>query len=255
VAVADAIADAVQWLNVQPASAREVVFAGSLHRGDIDESELRLIPAEIGVRFDATPGTVPAEVTIGVLAWRNGALVRVERATRLGSDATSVAEGPSRVLPPDTLSILAGNQSVAAAALHAVLSAGVPWRDFDQKVVIAWEDADAAAVTRAASNGARVVSMAVPQPIAGSADALMRVLRQVSPPETIEPVPISDARLGQWTRAPGVPSPTAPLTDEGDRRWLWVAVLIMLVIEWRLRQSRSSVSEANAITNDEVRVA
>ena len=255
VAVADAIGDAVVWLNAQPASAREVVFAGSLRRGDLDEGDLRLIPAEIGVRFDASPGTATAEVTIGVLAWRNGALVRVDRATQLGSDATSVAEGQTRVLPPDTLSILAGNQSVASAALHAVLSAGVPWRDFDQKIVIAWEDADVAAVTRATSNGARVVSMAVPQPIAGSADALMRVLRQVSPPETIEPVRISDARLRQGTRKPGPPSPTAPLTDEGDRRWLWFAALLMLVVEWRLRQSRADVSEANVIAEDEVRVA
>ena len=254
-AVADAIADATGWLNAQAASAREVIFVGSLRRGDVDESDLRLIPAEIGLRFDATSATAQTDVTIGVLARRNGALVRIDRATELGNDTTRVAEGQAHVLAPDTLSILAGNQRVASAALDAVLSAGVPWRDFDRKVVIAWEDADAAAVTRAAGAGARIVSMAVPQPIAASADALMRVLREVSPPETIEPARIPEARLRQWTRSPGPPSQTAPLIDEGDRRWLWLGALLMLIVEWRLRQSRTSTSESTVIANDEVRVA
>jgi hypothetical protein len=59
------------------------------------------------------------------------------------------------------------------------------------------------------------------------------------PPADQEIVPIPDADLTRWTRAAG---PAAPPTREtmtaDDRRWLWLAALALLAVEWRMRRSR-----------------
>lgn len=253
--LSDAVSDALLWLDAQPASAREVVFAGALHRGDVTEADVRRIPPDVGIRFAASGATASTDVTIPILTRRNGALVLVSRSTHLSAEATRVTTGGVQPLPADAVSILAANQIVADAALNAALDAGVPWRQTMPPVVLAWEDADAAAVARSRTAGARIVMMAVPQPVATSADAVYRELRQLSPPDLIEPVVIPDAQLQRWSRPPGPPSAAAPLVDEGDRRWLWLGALVLLALEWRLRRSRIAARAAAATTGSEARVA
>ena len=78
---------------------------------------------------------------------------------------------------------------------------------------------------------------------------------QVSPvPTWKEPVAISAEQLARWTRNPGAPSPDAPLSDEGDRRWLWAAALALLALEWSLRRS-AAVAKAATDAAVEARVA
>ena len=52
--VADAVRDAVAWLQQQPPAQREVVIVGDLRRGAITSGDLALVPAPVGIRFAPT---------------------------------------------------------------------------------------------------------------------------------------------------------------------------------------------------------
>ena len=75
-----------------------------------------------------------------------------------------------------------------------------------------------------------------------AADELRRTLLTVSPPALVESVAINPQQLAEWTRTPGAPSPQAAITDEGDRRVVWAAVLLLLGLEWWLRRARASAA-------------
>ena len=253
--VADALSDAIRWLALQPPSSREIVIAGTLRRGAIAEGDLALIPQGVGVRFHHIGAGPSSDVTWPVLARRDGALVRIERAVHFEVDATRVADGLAVAVADDLVSIVArdADTALAEAALRAALDAGVSWSDFDRRTLIAWEGADAAAINRA-GRGAHVIRMPVPVPPSAAADAVRAALVAASPrPDRFEPVMLTPEQLASWSRQPGSPLDNAPLGDEGDRRWLWGAVLILLAIEAWMRRRRSAIA---AIADDsEVRVA
>ena len=47
-----------------------------------------------------------------------------------------------------------------------------------------------------------------------------------------EVVPIADGQLRAWTRPPApVTAPRVETVERDDRRWLWVAVLVLLAVE------------------------
>lgn len=214
--ITDAIADAVRWLDTQPPSAREILVAGALRRGSIDRADLALIPAGIGIRFDSMTPAAPLDMTIPLLTLRNGALVRIDRPVHLTSDSTRVtSEGRETAVAADLVRITGKDQRLADAALRAALSVGIPWDDFETRIALTLPD---------------------DTPPASAADAVLRELQRRSPPRVIEPIAIPAEQLTEWSRQPGPPSATAPLADEGDRRWLWGAVLMLLVIEWALRR-------------------
>ena len=253
--VTDALTDAVRWLAQQPPSSREIVIAGSLRRGSIAESDLATIPQGIGVRFRPAVGTASNDVTWPVLARRDGALVRIERAVHLEVDATRVVDGQTAAVPNDLISIVApkADLPLAEAALRAALDAGLSWSDFDRRTQIVWEGADEAAVKHAAPD-AQIIRMPVPAPPSSAADAVLAELRAVSPrADRFEPVMLTPEQLASWSRQPGSPLANAPLRDEGDRRWVWGAVLALLALETRMRRRSSGVS--SAADHSEVRVA
>src|SRR5262245_45480710 len=70
--LADGLRGAVDWLAQQPPAAREIVIAGNLKEGGIDEPDLALVPAPIGLRFLPQPDTVPsspnADLQLGRMA-------------------------------------------------------------------------------------------------------------------------------------------------------------------------------------------
>jgi Aerotolerance regulator N-terminal len=253
-AVVDALADAGRWLDRQPPSAREIVVIGELSRGAIAASDLAAVDGGIGIRFepaDASASTVP-EMT--VLTRRNGVLTRIDRKLQVDVDSTRVTDGVSASVRPDLVAIVARpvDTPLAEAALRAALGAGVPWTDFDRRAIIVWDGADEAEVARRAAN-ARIVRMPVPAP-AAAANEVREALMRVSPPDLKDPVWISVAQLGEWTRSPGPPSTDAPSADEGDRRWLWAGALLLLGLEAWLRRSVTPVRE-RAVDPVEARVA
>lgn len=253
--LSDSLADAVRWLDRQPPSAREVVIAGVLRRGSVSEADLAEIANEIGVRFVPVPAMSPADVPLPALTRRDGELVRVERAVHFGVDTTRVVEGRVMTVPDDLVTIIArpADTPLAQAALRAALDAGVPWSDFERRIVIAWPGADDAAIARVPPT--QILRMPVPVPLSSAADAVLATLGAASPrPDGLEPVMITADQLSSWSRAPGAPSATAPLADEGDRRWLWGAVLALLAVEAWMRRSRPEPAASRA-AQKESRVA
>lgn len=253
--LADALGDAMRWLERQPPSSREIVVAGALRRGSVSQADLSAIPALIGVRFDPVAGNATNDVTWPVLTRRNGSLVRIDRVVHFGTDATRVSDGVVTDIPDDLITIVARNddQPLAQAALRAALDAGVPWADFTRRIVIVWAGADQAALARDPSP--HMIRMPVPNPPSAAAAAVRGALSRLSPNRGgLEPVMLSAEQLSAWSRPPGPPAVNAPVADEGDRRWLWGAVLLLLAIETWLRRSTGDPTIAVADAG-EARVA
>lgn len=235
-AIADALTDAMRWLDQQPPSTREVVIVGAFPRGSITDGDLASIPEDVGVRFQMVPTPAVSDVTWPILKRRDGMLVRVDRAVHFGADATHVTDGMATPVPADLISIKARaeDQPLADAALRAALDAGVPWRDFDHKVVITWD--------------------AAPVPTSSAADVVLAELTKADlRPEQFEPVAIPAEQLNKWSRPPGPPAINAPLAEEGDRRWVWIAVLILIGLETWLRRGRDQAATGRVTA--EARVA
>ncbi len=245
---ADALSDAVRWLDAQPRSARDIVIAGALRRGSIEPADLAAVPPAIGIRFEQAAADGPADVPVSILARRNGTIVRIDRVARLTADATRVTEGSASPVAASIVTITAKpvDTPLADAALRAALNVGVPWRDFERRVAIVWNGADESAVATQLA-GAHVIRMPVPSPPSAAADAVLTALTTFGRPDWAEPMVIPQQQLDSWSRRPGAPSLDAPLSDEGDRRWMWGLVLVLLGVEWWLRQpSRGLPTEAHA---------
>jgi hypothetical protein len=70
-----------------------------------------------------------------------------------------------------------------------------------------------------------------------------------------EPRRIAPATLARWSRRPGsVPDAAAP-ADEGDGRWLWLAVLGLLAVEHLMRRRSAAARAAVGRVEGDVRVA
>lgn len=253
-AISDAIGDALRWLEAQPPSAREIVFSGSVHRGVINESDLAVIPAGVGVRF--VPGkasAAPTQFTAPLLMRRNGTLRRVNQFVELETDSTRVNDGAAVAVPEDRLGVVAApaDGPLAEAALRAALAEGVPWTSEDRRVLIVWEGADAAAVP---SQGAALVHMPRPNPPESAARAIWNAINRATPRPFVDPVLIAPEQLQSWSRPPGPPSPNAVPADEGDRRWFWAGALALLGLEYRLRRERAG-ARSTSTTQAEARIA
>jgi len=248
--MADAFADATRWFDEQPPSAREIVILGALRRGALYDVDLSFVPRDIGIRFVPQTVDTPSTAVVPILSRRNGSLVVISREVRAGVDATQVTDGAVGTISPDLVRIIAraGDTALAEAALAAALDAGVPWSNFNQRIVVAWEGAD----TTALAPNTRVIPMPVPASTQSAADEVRERLLAASRPRFREPILISAEQLEAWTRSPGAPSPRAPIADEGDRRWLWSAVLALLIMEWRIRRA-TAAQPANQV--GEARIA
>ena len=253
-AIADAIGDGLRWLDAQPPSAREIVFAGSFRRGSIEASDLAVVPPEVGIRFVAdTASAAPNQFTSSSLTRRNGTLVRVDHLVRLDTDVTRMADDAAVPVPEDRLRVIAApaDQALAEAALRAAVDEGVPWTAADRRLLLVWDGADAAA---AAVQGVDVIRMAVPNPPSSSARATWDAIDRATPRPFVEPVLIPSEQLQSWSRPPGPPSPSAIPGDEGDRRWFWAAALALLGLEHVLRREKAG-ERAKAVVDAEARVA
>ena len=255
--LADAIADALRWLDEQPPASREVLFTGAARRGQLTAAGLQGIPPPTGIRF-ATTTSAESErnVVLPILRRQDDALVLEQRTVYLADDETRVAAGPSTPAPADLLRIEAApaDRALADAAVRAALEDGVRWSQPDLRVLVAWEGADEAAVQRVA-NGATLIRMSRPEPASSAASAVIAAVEQVTAPpsDRLEPVRIGDAQLQAWSRGPGgVPADARP-ADEGDRRWFWALALALLALEHVLR--RSATRPMAAETAAEARVA
>ena len=240
--IADALTDAVRWLDDQPPSAREIVVTGTFRRGQVEQSDLLVVSQDIGLQFvPASPAQAANSATLATLMRSNGRLVRVDSVMQLGADSTRVSSGTTVQIPEDRIRVIAAakDQVLADAALDAALNAGIRWTTADRRVVVIWEGAEDAAPL---SPGIEIVRMAVPSPPETAATAIWNAIDRSTPRETMEPVTLSRNELESWSRKPGPPSPSAVPADEGDRRWLWAGALILLAAEHWLRRERARLA-------------
>ncbi|MGE3275737.1 MAG: BatA domain-containing protein [Vicinamibacterales bacterium] len=265
--LADGVAAAVRWLEAQPPARRELVIVAPFVRGSLDEAALAQVPAHVGIRFVRTPAG-PATPEVNVLRRVQGGQVVVPLALTLDDRTTVVRSGPPSSAGGGPVEVEAGGGqgAEAAATLAAVLSAGVRLpRDESRRVLVSWNGPSAPAGVdvhtrwmqdavarlpgvRASQDGNRLVLGLADAPGSlAAARHLATVLETVfdEPMTPLEPVAIDDAQLDAWTREPGDVPADAPLSDEGDRRWLWALALVLLGVEQWLR--RGTPGEAGAV--------
>ena len=239
--IADALADAVRWLNDQPPSGREIVLAGTFRRGLVERSDLLAVPEDIGLRFlPSSPAAAAEAPRVAALMRMDGRIMRVEHALQLDADSTRVTAVNATAVPAGRILIMAAakDQPLADAALQAALESGVRWTRNDRRVVVVWEGA---AGEPQPAPDLEIVRMPVPQPPETAATALWSALNRTIPAPEVEPVTIAHDQLESWSRPPGPPSATAVPADEGDRRWLWAAALVLLAAEQWLRRDRTRI--------------
>jgi hypothetical protein len=256
----DAIRSAATWLAAQPPASREVVVIGDLREGALASSDLDVIPSQVGVRFlpvgarDLTSGEVAA------VADADGQVAGSQITIEPDSRRTRVAYVGSDDRLSTQVRVIAApsQQPYADAMLRAVLREGVLFEpSVSRSLTLAFEGAPAPVVegetpaewmTRVlerhpevrggASDGALVLRASMPVTDTRALALLSGVLRTAfAPPMTQwEPRPLSPATLAQWTRPSGASPDDVLPADEGDRRWLWGAALLLLGVEQVMRR-------------------
>ncbi len=281
---ADGLRDAVEWLRRQPPAAREVVLAGDFRDGSLIGADVDAVPAAMGLRFlPVAPAFVSRDAVVrAVTQPPAGAPALFE--LRLGLDDTrtlvnyrAIASGPDLV--PVDVRAPAGEQTRAEAALRAVLAEGVllpregnrrlsiefggvwpaparpgapPSEPWMRRVLAHTPDA-----TGNEENGRFVVRTARGPGDSAAVHFVARVLREAFAADWrgLEPRQVPASTLAAWSRPPGPVAPGEAPGDEGDRRYLWLAVLGLLALEHWVRRARRNRSAAAVPERGEVQVA
>lgn len=222
---------AVDWLGASGSANREIVLVSDFQRGAITEADVAAIPADIGVRVlrvDVSgvvmPGNDPAPLVSVVAAPgdQQVAAATVEVAAR-----RSVVDSTRRIVVDFT-----------GAVPDAVLDQ--PWMGD-----VAWALRNGA-VRLGARDGALVLA---PSVAPGTLDAALIVKRAVDAATRHvvgerDSVMVAGGEVSAWERdAVGESSRVASAGSDG--RWLWLAVLLLLIVE---HFARTGVAERRADT-------
>ena len=260
--LADGLGDAVRWLETQPPASREIVVAAPFRRGQLHQSDIDRVPADIGIRLKAlAPAERPLETVFPVILLRDGRPARVLRRVRVDEASTTVVEGDVAPLPSLPIQIVAApaDQALAEAALRAALTAGVRWPDDTtlRQLVLVWP-ATPESVIRQVPAGASIVRLDPPGQPGEAASLVARAIADAvaAPTGGLEPYAIAAEDLARWSRPPGPPPVAATPVDEGDRRWLWGVALLLLGLEHLLRRApRADAAGTASDSTKEARVA
>jgi Aerotolerance regulator N-terminal len=266
----DAIRDAVSWMKQQPPAARELVVIGDLREGLLLEPDLDLVPSSAGLRFvavdDGRTGPLPRPRLVADDGSGRTSVFDLEMEASLLSTAVKYAQ-TTGAEPRVTIDGGAAQQAHADAVLRAVLREGVLMNsDRSHEVVIAFDGSTLGGDLKppgagwmrdvlesipeargGEQNGALIVRVSMPVTDRRAAGIVAQIVRRAFAGsfDALEPRRLSPATLAAWSRSPG-PSPDNVLpADEGDRRWFWAAVLLLLAVEHLLRRDpKVSGSEA-----------
>jgi hypothetical protein len=259
--LADAVRDAAEWLDAQPPAARELVVVGDLREGALTQHDLAAVPRAAGIRF-VTTAAAAERATInlhGIASLAPGSASAYRAAVTATREETRVAYGREQAPVPVRTAAASGEERRAEELLEAVLRDGVLWgRRSDRQLTLAFDGSPLARQalapasepwmleTLAAALGVRggvaegrfVVVMPVPASDPGAAQLIARIVRAAYAEslDDLEPRRIPRAQLDAWSRPPaGLPA-DVPLRDEGDRRWIWLMVPLLLIAEHTLRR-------------------
>jgi hypothetical protein len=281
---ADALRDAVIWLQRQPPSRREVLITGDLRRNSLTSGDLASVPPSVGIRFEPAALATPSPVLELTAVADNGdgdtqpyslSVLLTDRATAASYRPASGSTNWLIVRAP------ASDQRDADAARAATLAEGVvndrpqerrvtvvfpgegmlQAADLSKPPASSWMH-DAAGrldgLTAGEHRGEFIVLSDVRAGDGSAVDIVARAARAALTPTRadFEPLPISADRLAAWSRPPAPADERGAPGDEGDRRWFWAAALALIAIEHFLRTARRSrVGERPTATEPEARVA
>jgi hypothetical protein len=266
--IVDAIRSAATWLSQQPPSARELVVVGDLREGMLAATDLEMLAPHVGVRFLPVSGAPPGAVVIGSVADAGGNGDFEVSRVRVDADTVRTAAVYESALQPGVprIEVVAApeHQALADAVLRAALRDGVTYEiDAKRSVVFRFAGANQLAkpptpprvawmqqvLQRHADlrggevDGALVIHAPLEPGHARAPALLSHVIKGAFAPDlrSYEPRMIAPATLTSWSRPPsGAPGDALP-ADEGDRRWLWGAALVLLAVEQVMRQRRRRV--------------
>ena len=158
----------------------------------------------------------------------------------------------------DAISRIAGDRDLLAAA--ARVAAGLADAQFSASPwQILASSSDGRPLAVAAGSPDRLVVASA----AGASDIVTPVLLRAianaiaAPPDLLraEVVPIADAVLQRWSRhAAPLSSPRIESVAEDDRRWLWLAAVLLMALEMWVRRSRRA-EEPGESRREDARVA
>jgi hypothetical protein len=145
---------------------------------------------------------------------------------------------------------LASAAARVAAGLSDARFSAAPWQTLASAA-----DGRPLAVAAASANGLVVASSVLAADVATPIliRSLANAIAVVPDLQSAEVMPIADAVLQRWSRpAAPVSSPRTDFVDRDDRRWLWLVVVAVLLLEMWVRRSRVDETTARA---EDARVA
>jgi hypothetical protein len=231
-----------------------------LRQGTIGPADLSLIPATVGLRFlptpaSATPALVESDFQQGGARWS-------ARAELTGTSTHVTYARGGTAANPIQVRAAAGEERAAADAVAAVLARGIDLGQEERPLIIVFEGGNTKDLnltvpasepwmreTLAALPGARGGSsgnrLVVETPVKASAPDAAHLIERVASQafmtgrSALEVARIPAPTLAEWSRPPSGIDDTN-IVDEGDRRWFWGAVLVLLMAESFVRRARAT---------------
>lgn len=280
--IANGLRDAATWLDRQLPAAREVVIVGDVRAGTLTAGDLAIVPVHTGIRFLPVASAEPTrEFQLAAVSAGDTTTGAYQLRTTLADLATRVEYSPSGIAQGTLVEVraAAAHRQRVEAALRAVLSEGLVLpRDGSRRVIIEFDGAPQVpsrtivrppgiswmrtALERIDNvrGGEQDGALVVETDVAGDDRRLVHLIAQVvteafaDDRRDLEPRRVPASTLAAWARpSAGVPPDVKP-GDEGDRRWMWIAVLALLAVESWLRRGRASqITLASSAENEEAR--
>ena len=279
--LADAVTEAIEWFRRQPPAARELVIVGDLRDGALTDRELESVPPSAGIRFlpAARVEILPRATLSAVADGPGGELTAYQISVEADALATRVryapGSGDQEHEPQLRLVADPAAQGYADALRRAVLRGGV-WlaSQGDRRVTLVFRGAASGALSAAGTpsttwirealarnpelrggeiDGALTAGVDMPVTANRAPDLVARVVRVVfsQPFDAFEPRRLTPATLARWSRPPGESPDDIQPADEGDRRWFWGAVSMLLAVEQFARAKWGKTDSATRIAAEE----
>ena len=268
-APAQLLGEASTWLAQQPMR-REIVLVSDFPARAISKADLDRVPAGIGITLVPVSASGRSQVAVET---RDGPMLltgAADRTNALAARDAAIAQGAASAGRKDRpIALLFPGHEGRDALLKSAHDIDQPWM-FDVVRAITQDRIVMAAARESGKPVAGIVApLAVPingeqhlvlvmndQPASLISAAVMRAAaRAVAPAPTTDLTATHSAeQLKAWERLPGSIAPDgSQIPDESRGRWLWLAALVLMVIERVM--ARRPRTAAHTEVSDVARVA
>lgn len=268
-APAQLLGEASTWLAQQPMR-REIVLVSDFPARAISKADLDRVPAGIGITLVPVSASGRSQVAVET---RDGPMLltgAADRTNALAARDAAIAQGAASAGRKDRpIALLFPGHEGRDALLKSAHDIDQPWM-FD---VVRAITQDRIVMAAALESGKPIAGIAAPlaAPINGeqhlvlvmndqpasliSAAVIRAAARAVAPaPTTGATATHSAEQLKAWERLPGSIAPDgSQIPDESRGRWLWLAALVLMVIERVM--ARRPRTAAHTEVSDVARVA